>query len=463
MAVAGKVAITLSTENGGAWSADVTYDRLVAVKHNNNLYISRKTVANVEPPNNEFWFLALEGFGGEDVEALIDRLNELGDLIQAIIDGTTKVGNAKTLDGHEAEYFAKKEELTKRGLSYNSISSKSELENLLNDFSANIADDVFYEFEVNTGNYDYPLNNGTYYINGIKINSLYEIQTAKRYLSDRVEVRRRSKYNGTWSNWIADSTVLDLANYLPLSGDIPLPRNVNVGSTTTNHVVWMGFLNTVRNLSWQLLTDGTFRLSDNTNGNAPIVFGANGTNTFNGTATNANNLFGKYGSEVGILHNPNYGGVEYAYNVSMDEPGLFPNINNANSVLTLNRHAGEYTSQMGFSSNGRLYYRIFDAEAMNSSKPWREILDTGNKPSGSYTGNGSATSRTISTGGLGSLIYIFCPNNATQCIIGYYGGVEFASANINSTEATFRDGVLTEATTHGALNVSGYTYYYQVL
>ncbi len=108
MAVAGKVAITLSTENGGAWSADVTYDRLVAVKHNNNLYISRKTVANVEPPNDEFWFLALEGFGGEDVETLIDRMNELSDLIQAILDGTTQVGNAKTLDGHGAEYFSKK-------------------------------------------------------------------------------------------------------------------------------------------------------------------------------------------------------------------------------------------------------------------------------------------------------------------------------------------------------------------
>lgn len=97
MAVAGKVAITLSTENGGAWSADVTYDRLVAVKHNNNLYISRKTVANVEPPNDEFWFLALEGFSGDDVED--------------IINGTTQVGNAKTLDGHGAEYFAPKTDL----------------------------------------------------------------------------------------------------------------------------------------------------------------------------------------------------------------------------------------------------------------------------------------------------------------------------------------------------------------
>ena len=99
MAVAGKVAITLSTENGGAWSAGVTYDRLVAVKHNNNLYISRKTVTNVEPPNNEFWFLALEGYSGEDVQSLIDRMND-------IITGTQQVGNAKTLDGHGASYFA---------------------------------------------------------------------------------------------------------------------------------------------------------------------------------------------------------------------------------------------------------------------------------------------------------------------------------------------------------------------
>ena len=108
MAVAGKVAITLSTENGGAWSADVTYDRLVAVKHNNNLYISRKTVANIEPPNDEFWFLALEGFGGDDVQALIDHLNELSDLIQEIINGTTQVGNAKTLDGFSANTNGKK-------------------------------------------------------------------------------------------------------------------------------------------------------------------------------------------------------------------------------------------------------------------------------------------------------------------------------------------------------------------
>lgn len=105
MAVAGKVAITLSTENGGAWSADVTYDRLVAVKHKNNFYISRKTVANVEPPNDEFWFLALEGYSGDDVQALIDRMN-------AIITGTQQVGNAKMLDGHGAEYFATKTDVS---------------------------------------------------------------------------------------------------------------------------------------------------------------------------------------------------------------------------------------------------------------------------------------------------------------------------------------------------------------
>ena len=104
MAVAGKVAITLSAENGGAWSADVTYDRLVAVKHNNSLYISRKVVTNVEPPNDEFRFLALEGYSGEDVQSLIDRMN-------AIISGVTQVGNAKTLDGHGVSYFAKDSDL----------------------------------------------------------------------------------------------------------------------------------------------------------------------------------------------------------------------------------------------------------------------------------------------------------------------------------------------------------------
>lgn len=111
MAIAGKVAITLSAENGGAWSADVTYDRLVAVKHNNNLYISRKVVTNVEPPNNEFWFFALEGYSGEDVQALIDSMN-------AIITGTQQVGNAKTLDGHGADEFLPKIGGTVSGVVY---------------------------------------------------------------------------------------------------------------------------------------------------------------------------------------------------------------------------------------------------------------------------------------------------------------------------------------------------------
>lgn len=165
MAVAGKVAITLSTENGGAWSADVTYDRLVAVKHNNNLYISRKTVANVEPPNDEFWFLALEGFGGEDVEALIDRMNELSDLIQAIIDGTTQVGNAKTLDGHGASDFSLSKDFF-RGPHYAYMECE--------------ANDVLYRLQVQE--------------NGV---ALYE-----------------SKDNGLSWNGLGIATLLDLANYL---------------------------------------------------------------------------------------------------------------------------------------------------------------------------------------------------------------------------------------------------------
>lgn len=321
-----------------------------------------------------------DDIGGDTVPegvTYIDFENPTGEEVGDIIPL-----DADTLQGHGAEYFAFSADIDSN-TDINSVTKSGMYR--LNGGHTNVPDDCNYgQLLVVHGARDtiaqiaIPYNGGAMYFRA----------------GNPSEVGG----NGSWSNWETLVTTEDLANYLPLSGDIPLPRNVNVGSATTNHVVWMGFLNTVRNLSWQLLTDGTFRLSDNTNGNAPIVFGANGTNTFNGTATNANNLFGKYGSEVGILHNPNYGGVEYAYNVSMDEPGLFPNVNNANSVLTLNRHAGEYTSQMGFSSNGRLYYRIFDAEAMNSTKPWREILDTGNYSDYALSKNGTAASATTLSG-----------------------------------------------------------------
>lgn len=101
-----------------------------------------------------------------------------------------------------------------------------------------------------------------------------------------------------------------------------------------------------------------------------------------------------------------------------------------------------------------------------------DILHTGNKPSGSYTGNGSATSRTIATGGIGNccLVYridgavmaIVSPNGATTTITldGYTGS---SHSFISNSKMAFSNGVLTIATDNANVNMSGAIFYYQVL
>jgi hypothetical protein len=55
-----------------------------------------------------------------------------------------------------------------------------------------------------------------------------------------------------------------------------------------------------------------------------------------------------------------------------------PATDNSNAFLNINRHPGEYNSQLGFSSNGSMYYRSFSANAINSTQAWRQVWDSGN-------------------------------------------------------------------------------------
>ena len=91
------------------------------------------------------------------------------------------------------------------------------------------------------------------------------------------------------------------------------------------------------------------------------------------------------------------------------------------------------------------------------------VLHTGNKPSGTYTGNGSATSRTINTGGVGDWVAIKSNNGIV--ILSNHGvsstGTALASISYNS--AHFTGGILTLVTTDALLNANGVTYYYHVL
>lgn len=88
------------------------------------------------------------------------------------------------------------------------------------------------------------------------------------------------------------------------------------------------------------------------------------------------------------------------------------------------------------------------------------ILHTGNKPSGSYTGNGSATERSIAmVGAIGHAVLVWSNNGAI--IITRVGG--FGTKVLDYGACHFEGDYTKIATTDSLLNASGDTYHYQVL
>ena len=71
------------------------------------------------------------------------------------------------------------------------------------------------------------------------------------------------------------------------------------------------------------------------------------------------------------------GRVAFYYNFNPCT-GLFPTSNNANFVITINKHSGNYDSQLGFSSDGNIYYRSFNGSALNNTTGWQLLLTTAN-------------------------------------------------------------------------------------
>ncbi len=93
-----------------------------------------------------------------------------------------------------------------------------------------------------------------------------------------------------------------------------------------------------------------------------------------------------------------------------------------------------------------------------------DVFHTGNKPSDSYTGNGSANRSPINIGGTGALLAIYTAYNTA--IVGPGGMVNFSHSAGTATvsqSAKFNNGVLTITTTDGGVNNNGAVYNYQVL
>jgi hypothetical protein len=92
-----------------------------------------------------------------------------------------------------------------------------------------------------------------------------------------------------------------------------------------------------------------------------------------------------------------------------------------------------------------------------------KIFGEHNKPTGFYSGNGSAEQRTIPIGGVGSILWIksakyltFVWNFGGFTLDGVNGSVKFHP----SSQLDFEDGVLTIASTHSAINDSTNVHYY---
>ncbi len=95
------------------------------------------------------------------------------------------------------------------------------------------------------------------------------------------------------------------------------------------------------------------------------------------------------------------------------------------------------------------------------------ILGDHNKPTGSYTGNGSATARTINVGGIGGWLGV-CSGSYIIGIITQNGAMFFNTTNSTVkcfpvAQAKYISGVLTISSADDLLNKNGSAYHYQVL
>lgn len=93
------------------------------------------------------------------------------------------------------------------------------------------------------------------------------------------------------------------------------------------------------------------------------------------------------------------------------------------------------------------------------------IFGEHNKPSGSYTGNGSATKRVIETGGIGNVIMI--TGNNHSFLVMPWGAIGINNSNqiitLGGHICNFNIGKLEMSTSNNAINQNGYNFLYQVL
>ena len=306
--------------------------------------------------------------------------------------------------------------------------------------------------------------------------------------------------------WQRVGTAVDLTNYLPKTGGT-VDGNLAVNTSADSYRT-INLKNATRALEFALYGGGAFRLFDATNNKNIIVSNVDGTNTFNGTAsgnlplaggtttgdievsktsgdssrvkaTVKNALIGLVASEDGSIGLYDYKENRHVLikyqdgrciltgtatgNLPLDggtvsNGGMNPlSIKGADttSLLRFYNKAGALQGYFGFINDKP----VFQSNANTAS----ELFHTGNKPTGSYTGNGSNASREINVGGIGNIVAVY--SNNTLAIIGFGGFVAVSNNTVSGSNASayLAEGKLRIANAGASLNADGVTYTYQVL
>lgn len=118
-------------------------------------------------------------------------------------------------------------------------------------------------------------------------------------------------------------------------------------------------------------------------------------------------------------------------NVNKGTEGLFPHNNNANAIIGISKHPGNYLSQLGFSSNGSIYYRSFNGAAVDATTAWERVLTSSNtKITGkTITINGSSITVLTAHQSISNLI-----SGAGVMEVGRYMDFHSANYGTNTTE-----------------------------
>lgn len=166
---------------------------------------------------------------------------------------------------------------------------------------------------------------------------------------------------------------------------------------------------------------------------------------------------------------PRDGSIPITGNLCINQPGKQMTNNNLTMILD-NEHDGILSKIYGQNhahilANANDNTAWFNYSVDNAAHfSCNMIHHTGNKPSGSYTGNGDATTRTIDTGGIGECICIYSDSGGVA-LITRYGGILTLSTTLSSiffNVINFSNGIIT-INSSNEFNTNGFVYHYQVL